>query len=543
MPSGVIGRSPAQALCTDFLPLNYLLFGGDKVNADKVRLVLDSGRHAHLVQCYGPTETTTFATTHAMGTLAADAISVPIGRPIANTRIYILDAQGEPVPIGVAGEIHIGGDGVARGYLNRPELTAERFLRDPFVADASARMYKTGDLGRWMPDGTIEFLGRNDFQVKIRGFRIELGEIEARLADCAGVREAVVLAREDQPGDKRLVAYMIAQDGALDVAALRGELSKQLPEYMVPSAFVLLDALPLTPNGKLDRKALPAPDGTALATREYEAPQGEIEQTLAGIWQTLLNVERVGRHDHFFELGGHSLLAVQLVSHVRDALGVEVALRELFARPTLQAFAEVVPHAAASTLGRIEAIDRDRPLPLSLAQQRLWFIGQLDEAASRAYHMPMALRLSGRLHRSALKAALDRLVARQESLRVRIVPLEGVPHQEFAPQDVGFVLVEHDLRNTPADEQEQRIGELAAEEAAAPFDFAHGPLIRGRLLRLADEEHVLLVTQHHIVSDGWSLGVMVREFVTLYTAFCEGRADPLPPLAIQYADYAVWQRG
>ena len=517
---------------------DYLLIGGDRIDqALWKNLQLHPGGEYYNV--YGPTEVTVDAT---ICRIDASVARPSIGRPLSNVRVYLLDAQRQPVPIGVAGEIYVGGDGVARGYLNRPELTAERFLRDPFVADGSARMYRTGDLGRWLPAGTIEFLGRNDFQVKIRGFRIELGEIEARLAACAGVREAVVLAREDQPGDKRLVAYLIAhENGGLDVAALREALLQQLPEHMLPSAFVRLDAFPLTPNGKLDRKALPAPDGTSLVTRVYEVPQGEVEETLAGIWQTLLNVERVGRHDHFFELGGHSLLAVQLVSHVRDALGVEVALRELFVRPTLQAFAEMVPQAAASTLGRIEAIARDRPLPLSLAQQRLWFIGQLDEAASRAYHMPTALRLSGRLDRSALQATLDRLVARQEGLRTRFVSIDGVPHQAFAPADVGFVLVEHDLRNIP--EPERRVTELATEEAAAPFDFTHGPLIRGRLLTLADEEHVLLVTQHHIVSDGWSQGVMVREFTALYTAFCEGRADPLPPLAIQYADYAVWQRG
>ena len=326
---------------------------------------------------YGPTEAAIDVTAWPCRAGAYGEV-VPIGRPIANTRIYILDAQGEPVPVGVTGEIHIGGDGVARGYLNRPELTAERFVRDRFVSDASARMYRTGDLGRWLADGTIEFLGRNDFQVKIRGFRIELGEIEARLAGCAGVREAVVLAREDQPGDKRLVAYVIAQGATSGMwgCAARASCRANLPDYMVPSAFVLLDAFPLTPNGKLDRKALPAPDGDAFVTRAYEAPQGEVEQVLAGGFrQTLLNVERVGRNDHFFELGGHSLLAVQLVSHVRDVLGVEVALRELFARPTLQSFAEVVPHAALSTLGRIARVERDRPLPLSLAQQRLWFIG------------------------------------------------------------------------------------------------------------------------------------------------------------------------
>ncbi|HEY0371588.1 MAG TPA: AMP-binding protein, partial [Thermoanaerobaculia bacterium] len=282
--------------------------------------------HVEVHNLYGPTEAAVDVTAWPCEVGQYGQI-VPIGRPVANTRIYILDADGEPVPVGVAGELFIGGVQVARGYLNRPELTAERFIANPF---AEGRLYKTGDLARWLPNGTIEYLGRNDFQVKIRGFRIELGEIEAKLAQCDGVREAVVVAREDVPGDKRLVAYVVWSAGAtLPPSALRDALSAQLPEYMVPSAFVTLDALPLSPNGKLDRKALPAPEATALIAREYEAPEGEIEEQLAAIWQELLRVERVGRSDSFFELGGHSLLAVQLQTRITDALLVEVPLRSL----------------------------------------------------------------------------------------------------------------------------------------------------------------------------------------------------------------------
>ncbi|ROH82146.1 non-ribosomal peptide synthetase, partial [Lonsdalea populi] len=253
-----------------------------------------------------------------------------IGHPIANTRIYILDAQGQPAPLGVAGEIYIGGVGVARGYLHRPELTAERFIPDPFSTTPDARLYQTGDLGRWLPDGSIEYLGRNDFQVKVRGFRIEPGEIEARLMQCPGVREAVVVAREDSPGDTRLVAYLCPQaDATLDPIVLRQQLSQQLAEYMVPGAFVTLDALPLTPNGKLDRRALPAPDQTAVVSRGYEAPQGELEVALADIWQELLGLTRVGRHDHFFELGGHSLMAVGLIERLRNR-GWTLDVRSIF---------------------------------------------------------------------------------------------------------------------------------------------------------------------------------------------------------------------
>ncbi|ROH75822.1 non-ribosomal peptide synthetase, partial [Lonsdalea populi] len=287
---------------------------------------------------YGPTETTIWS--------ALNGLTRPlpyIGHPIANTRIYILDAQGQPAPLGVAGEIHIGGVGVARGYLHRPELTAERFIPDPFSTTPDARLYQTGDLGRWLPDGSIEYLGRNDFQVKVRGFRIEPGEIEARLMQCPGVREAVVVAREDSPGDTRLVAYLCPQaDATLDPIFLRQQLSQQLAEYMVPGAFVTLDALPLTPNGKLDRKALPAPDRSAVVSRGYEAPQGELEVALAEIWQDLLGLARVGRHDHFFELGGHSLMAVQLITRIRAEFFVEMPVVSIFQFPELSALAEVI---------------------------------------------------------------------------------------------------------------------------------------------------------------------------------------------------------
>ncbi|HEX6096257.1 MAG TPA: non-ribosomal peptide synthase/polyketide synthase [Thermoanaerobaculia bacterium] len=527
-----------------FGQLRYLLVGGDALDPKTIRQLLQRERRpAHVVNGYGPTETTTFAITHDIREVADDARSIPLGKPLANTEIYVLDAQGEPVPVGVEGEIYIAGDGVARGYLNRPELTAERFVRNPFRADAEARMYKTGDRGRWLADGTIEFLGRNDFQVKLRGFRIELGEIESKLAQCDGVRDAVVLAREDAPGDKRLVAYLVAAEGTeLSVADLRDALSRQLPDYMLPSAFVQLDRLPLTANGKLDRQALPAPEATALTAHEYEAPQGPIEEALAALWQELLHVERVGRHDQFFELGGHSLLAVQLISQVRAKFGVELPLRELFVNSSLSALAEAVRAAGASTMGRMERADRTQPLPLSLAQQRLWFLDQLDGAASAAYHMPAALRLLGQLDAAALQATLDRLVARHEGLRTSFIAIDGVPYQQIAPEDRGFALVHEDLSALPAAEREAVVARVTAEEARAPFDLSTGPMIRGRLLRVSETEHVLLVTQHHIVSDGWSIDVMVREVGALYTAFLEGSADPLPPLEVQYADYAQWQR-
>jgi acyl-coenzyme A synthetase/AMP-(fatty) acid ligase/acyl carrier protein len=324
------------------LPLDELsehltvVVGGEACPPDLARQVAARNR---LFNAYGPTEATICATLYRVGTEIG--ASVPIGRPVANTRIYILDAHGEPAPVGVAGELHVGGVQVARDYLNRPELTAERFVSDPFSGQPDARMYKTGDLGRWLPDGNIEYLGRNDFQVKIRGFRIELGEIEARLAACAGVREALVLAREDSPGDKRLVAYYVGAEGTAP-EDLRGQLAAGLPDYMLPSAFVRLDAFPLTPNGKLDRKALSAPGQDALIARPYEAPVGDIETAVATIWQALLRVERVGRFDNFFELGGHSLLAMQLVTRIQQQLKIEISVLPVFSCPNLALLAEAL---------------------------------------------------------------------------------------------------------------------------------------------------------------------------------------------------------
>ncbi|HEY0372238.1 MAG TPA: amino acid adenylation domain-containing protein, partial [Thermoanaerobaculia bacterium] len=522
--------------------LRRMLCSGEALPHSAIVDVIAAIPQLEVHNLYGPTEAAVDVTAWPCKAGQYGQI-VPIGRPIANTRMYILDRRGEPVPVGVEGELFIGGVQVARGYLNREELTAERFLLDPFNPTANARMYKTGDLGRWLPDGNIEYLGRNDFQVKIRGFRIELGEIEARLHGCAGVRETVVVAREDVAGDKRLVAYVVAEEGVtLEAATLRAELLPQVPEYMVPSAFVMLEALPLSSNGKLDRKALPAPETTALIAREYEAPQGAIEEQLATIWQELLRVERVGRHDNFFELGGHSLLAVQLISRLRAAFDVEVPLRTLFSSAGLRAQAEAVRNAGASTMGRIVRADRSQALPLSLAQQRLWFLDQLDKAASAAYHMPAALRLRGRLDVDALQATLDRVVARHEVLRTSFVAVDGVPYQQIAAEDCGFSLQREDLSHLPADEREAHVTRITNHESREPFDLTTGPLLRGRLLTLAGDEHVLLITQHHIISDGWSIDVMTREVAALYAAFVRGESDPLPPLDIQYADYAQWQR-
>ncbi|HET7462073.1 MAG TPA: amino acid adenylation domain-containing protein, partial [Longimicrobium sp.] len=511
--------------------------GGEAVEPGALSAWFQRGGHLpRLCNLYGPTETTVNATLHQPTRDPSTWKS--IGGALGGTRIYIADAHGEPVPVGVAGEIHVGGGQLARGYQNRAGLTAERFIPDPFSARPGARLYRTGDLGRWRPDGTVEFLGRADDQVKLRGFRIELGEIGARLLEHPAVRDGVVALREDSPGSKRLVAYYAGE--ALAVEALRAWLLETLPEHMVPAAYVRLEAMPLTPHGKIDRRALPAPEGSAYAARAYEPPAGEAETAVAEVWAAVLGVERVGRHDHFFELGGHSLLAVQAASRVRRALGVEATLGDLFLRPVLADFAGGLQSAAPAELPAIDPADRGGRLAPSFAQQRLWFLERLG-GTGPAYHMPVRLRLRGELDGAALRRALDHIVARHEALRTTFAEADGEPEQRIAPEaESRFQLSLHDLGDHPRPEAELR--RLLADEADAPFDLAAGPLVRGRLIRLADDDHVLAMTLHHIVSDGWSMGVLTGELGALYQAFRRGEGDPLPPLPVQYADYAAWQR-
>ncbi|ARK45031.1 non-ribosomal peptide synthetase [Burkholderia pseudomallei] len=550
-----------------------VVIGGEAVGASALDAwFAEEGRRPRLFNTYGPTETTVSVTVHEVRGRHDDANV--IGRPIANTRVYVLDAWLRPAPIGVAGELYIGGVQVARGYLNRPELTRERFIDDPFVT--GGRLYRTGDLARWRTDGSLEYLGRNDFQVKIRGFRIELGEIEAQLAKVAGVREVVVLARDSasevrdsatehatpnalSPSpetstataaatatatapEKRLVAYY---KGDADVAALRAQAAQHLPSYMVPSAYVRLDAWPLTPNGKLDRRALPAPADDAYARAEYEAPRGAKEEALAAIWRELLHVERVSRHDNFFELGGHSLLAVQLVSRLRQALSVEVALSTVFDAPVLSALASRLDDNTAEVLPPIPLAPRDGRIALSLAQQRLWFLTQL-EGVSEAYHMSGAVRLDGPLNREVLQRALNRIVMRHEALRTCFAREEGEPIQVIQPH-ADLTMSYHDLREAEsirheAGNREQRAKDLSQAYASAPFDLSRDLPVRVLLLQLADEAHVVQVVMHHIASDGWSVGVFLQELSALYGSFIAEQDDPLAPLPLQYADYAAWQR-
>ncbi|KRB71153.1 hypothetical protein ASE07_27265 [Noviherbaspirillum sp. Root189] len=531
-----LGQRVAEANATTYVDL--FVIGGEALAPATVAMWQRLQPGVRMVNEYGPTETVVGCIVHEI-TGDETGATVPIGRPIGNTRIYLLDAQHQLVPTGVIGEIFIAGEGVARGYLNRPELTNERFIADPFADDSEARMYRTGDLARYRPDGTIEYLGRNDFQVKVRGFRIELGEIEARLLEHPAVREAAVILREDRTGDKQLVAYCVCREGNdADIESLRAHLRAGLPEFMVPAACIWLDSLPLTPNGKLDRAALPAPDRSGRPGDAYVAPVGSVENELAQIWAEVLAIGQVGRYDDFFELGGHSLLAVKVVSRIVRRFSTDVGVTDLFNHPVLADLAEVVQGAAVGAIPAVEPVGRNRPLPLSFAQQRLWFLAQL-EGSSSAHHIPMGLRLRGKLDIDALRLALDGIVARHEILRTRFAMVDDEPVQQIA-KDGSFLLKEYDLE-TVADVAAS-LERLIEEEATAEFDLISGPLIRGRLIRICDDEHVLVVTMHHIVSDGWSQGVLVNEFSALYRAFFLGDGSSLPTLSVQYADFAVWQR-
>ncbi|PYA82904.1 non-ribosomal peptide synthetase, partial [Serratia marcescens] len=538
-PSAFKAFIQAQAHSEARQQLREIVFGGEMLKPCDLApwFARPENRQTRLINMYGITETTVHVTYRPLSAQDTAITTSPIGSRIPDLRLYLLGADGEPVPMGAIGELYVGGEGVARGYLNRPELTAERFLDDPFNRAPGARMYRTGDLARYLPGGDIEYLGRNDQQVKIRGFRIECGEVEAQLSTDPRVRSVAVDAIDDGDGGKRLVAWVVPApeaERATLATGLRQHLHARLPDYMVPVAYVWLEALPLTGNGKLDKRALPVPQVDAYVREAYAPPQGEAENLLAAIWRELLGVERVGRYDHFFELGGHSLMAVRLANRVQQA-GWQLPLQALFASPVLHVLAQALEVAPAQEPLPILPVARDGDLPLSFAQQRLWFLTQL-EGMSETYHIPLALRLHGRLDRQALQHSLDALYARHESLRSRFITREDRPQVQILPAN-GLPLAFHDLRRHPA-----QADTLCRQAATQPFDLTQGPLVRAALIRLADEEHLFLLTCHHIVSDGWSTGILLRELGALYGALRRGDADPLPPLTLQYPDYAAWQR-
>jgi amino acid adenylation domain-containing protein/non-ribosomal peptide synthase protein (TIGR01720 family) len=537
-----------------------VLCGGEALGRDLALQLLE--RCHEVWNMYGPTETTIWSSLRLVEpSLPREGTpTISLGRPISNTQFYVVDEHLKQVPLGVAGELLIGGDGLARGYLNRLELTAQRFISYPFKETKTERVYRTGDLVRRLEDGDIEYLGRLDQQVKIRGHRIETGEIEAVLAEHSTVGQAVVALREDVAGEKRLVAYVVPRtalnssngDGhshngtgsPSSTADWREHLRARLPEYMIPNAFVVLEVLPLTPNGKVDRRALPKPE-QFVSEASCAAPRTPIEEVLAGIWCEVLSLDRVGVHDDFFELGGHSLLVTKLVARVGRMLHVDLPLRTLFECRTVATLAERIEathrHEQQTQHLSLLPIPRESPLQLSFAQQRLWFLSQLD-SDSAVYNISVAIRLSGELNIVALEQSLSELVSRHESLRTTFSATSGDPLQIIAPPQP-FQLPIIELSNEMSrDDCEVAAQRLAESLARKPFDLNHGPLLRATLLQLSDQECDLILTTHHVISDGWSTDVLLRELVALYNDFAEQRQPTLPALPIQYADFAHWQR-
>jgi amino acid adenylation domain-containing protein len=531
----------------DCLPSLTLWFaGGEALSSDLWQRFREQLPHCRLVNLYGASEasddTTWYDTSLAPSALAC----VPIGRPIANTQVYVLDPHLQPVPIGVPGELYVGGASLTRSYLHHPDLTAERFIPHPFSREPGARLYKTGDLVRYRPDSHLEYVGRLDQQVKLRGIRIEPGEIEAALARHPAVRETAVIICEDVLGEPRLVAYVVpAQEPGPTMRELRHFLEKQLPAAMVPSTFMLLEALPLTPSGKVDRLGLPQPDPSRPALEaDYIAPRTPVEQQVATIWCHLLGLERVGVQDNFFELGGHSLLAMQIVSRVRDATHVEVSLLHFFETPTVAGTVAIIEAGERTAQGletqTLVPVPREGMLPASIAQEHFWVFDQLLPDLP-LFNIPYVVRLVGVLDVATLEQSFNAIIERHEALRTTFASVDEQLVQVIVPT-LHMRLTVRDLRELPETEREDEAQRLVQAESQRPFDLVQGPLLRGCLLRLGEQEYRLLVTLHHIISDGWSVGVLMRELAIVYDAFTTGQPSPLPALPIQYADFAAWQR-
>jgi amino acid adenylation domain-containing protein/non-ribosomal peptide synthase protein (TIGR01720 family) len=514
------------------LSIKTVVSAGEALNTRLAAAIEAQG--IRLINAYGPTENTVCAILsdsplHPTG-------CVTIGKPIANVQAYILDQYLHPVAIGVTGELYLGGAQLARGYLNRPELTAEKFIADPFSRQTGARLYRTGDMARWLPDGNIEFLGRKDDQVKIRGYRVELGEIESVLQQAPGVQQGAVLAKEDKQGNKHLVGYLVTL-GAYNKEEITDYLKEKLPDYMIPGSWILLNSMPLNTSGKIDRKQLPDSDGS-LAVKGYNEPRNETEQQLASIWQELLGLEQVGIDDDFFELGGHSLLAIQLIAAIRKELGKEVAIKEVFDHPTIALLSQqILGQENIALLPAVQRYPRTATMPLSFAQERIWFIDRLQ--GSVQYHMPSVFRLTGSLNKTALENSLRTIIARHEVLRTVIREEDGIGYQQII--ESGQWQLEYKLINEVAG-QGLTVEGFIEHYLQQPFDLSADFMLRAVLIRLSPEEHLLVAVLHHIAFDGWSISIIVQELATLYRSNCENFPASLQDLPIQYADYASWQR-
>ncbi|MFD2171160.1 amino acid adenylation domain-containing protein [Tumebacillus lipolyticus] len=518
--------------------LQKILLGGEALPLALARQ-LKERTSARLFNMYGPTEATVWATSYEV--VDVDRLNaIPLGRPIANYQLFILDDNLQPVPVGVAGELHIGGLGVTRGYLNRPELTAERFIANPFGA---GRLYKTGDLACYLPDGAVKFLGRLDHQVKVRGHRIELGEIETHLAERPEIREAVVVVR-----DNALVAYLVTESGELpDAAALRSELRGSLPDYMVPTSYVLLESMPLTPNGKVDRKALPEPEGAPrAAAQSYVPPSTPLEWALTAIWSDVLGVEKVGVHDHFFARGGHSLLATQLVSRVISDLQLTLSLRDVFNGPTVREMAQLLASrtdsASIEQVAPIRQSSRERERIASYSQERLWFL-ELLEPGNAAHNVPEIVRVTGAIDLEALSSALREICCRHDILRTAFADRDGQAIQVVQPTETfSFNMEVIDLSDLPQAEREAQAERIAEAVTNTPFDLTHAPLMRFKVVKMGEQDHLVAPAFHHIITDAWSMGVFFLELQALYEAYSHDEASPLAEMSIQFSDYALWQR-
>jgi amino acid adenylation domain-containing protein len=532
-----------EALHAQLESLRIVITGGESLPLQLVRWHYQLLPHATLYNEYGPTEATVWCSVYQT-TRQEVGDRVPIGKPIDNMQLYVLDANLEPVPMGVPGELYVAGDGLARGYVSQPQLTRERFLAHPHVA--GARLYRTGDRARYREDGNVEFLGRVDQQVKLRGYRIELGEVEHVLSGAPGVYQAAVLLRQDKPEQQRLVGYVTGQPELKSLLdQTRSYIAARLPQHMVPSVIVWLDVMPLTTTGKINRRVLPIPEETAGHAATKIAPRNQAEEVLAELWKSVLGVPEAGIHDNFFEQGGHSLLATQLVSRIREAFNVEVSLRMLFERPTIVGLAQEVMRLCrgerkAFEIPPIVRVSRDQPLPLSYSQQRMWLMYRLAPEGT-AYNMPFASRQMGPLNKSALRRTIDAICSRHEAFRTTFAMTGDGPVQIISPfQPLHWVEV--DLLRLPGEQRRREAARLVEQEANLPFDLEKGPLARFLLIEVEPEDHVLMLTMHHIIGDQWSFGVIGNEFALFYNAFCQGNTPSAKPVPIQYADYAVWQR-